>query len=267
MRRLALTLATLAASTALANLPPPPREVECHHDTDCTLTQWEGCCGTCCPIDAYSVSKAELERRKNVCAAVDCAARRCTSKAMCRRADNGAGEVAVCRLGRCAKMEREDRAAACDSDAECVVSTFACCPGCCGTQPRAMTRAQLKRAEDVCATKRCAPRPNCGAVRQCKQDSDCRIYYPGPGPNASCHHSPCGCCPGTEAVALPMSAPVPQTPAPAPQQGPTYGLSTGDTAGPAPRQGVNCEPCPSRRPARPACEAGRCVVRPMVHRR
>lgn len=60
--------------------------------------------------------------------------------------------------------------ASCTSDAECVITTFECCPDCCGRAPRPIHVKDLDMAKRVCAVATCAAPGNCAAVR-CKSDA------------------------------------------------------------------------------------------------
>lgn len=186
------------------------------------------------------------------------------------------------------------REAACAADRDCVLTTFdGCCGSCCPGQVRAMSSPDLKRQQDRCAVIDCA-RPSCpdvkcaapeptsafravcrqgacqaervNTVADCRADADCAIAYPSP----VCRNpGPCGCCPGTEPVAVtaasldgppsrePRSAPAP---APANKGEVKFGLSEGGRDGPAP---PNCSPCPGPRPATARCSVGKCMVAPV----
>lgn len=84
---------------------------------------------------------------------------------------------------------------ACGSDAECVISTHACCPDCCGVAPYAIHVKDLALAARVCAVASCAA-PDCAAVR-CKSPDPVRRL------RAVCERARC------TAVAAPAPAPTP----------------------------------------------------------
>ena len=53
-------------------------------------------------------------------------------------------------------------AAACRSDADCVISDFqGCCPGCCSRPPEAVSKVELERQQRRCALVDCALRGDC----------------------------------------------------------------------------------------------------------
>lgn len=199
-------------------------------------------------------------------------------------------------LGHAALAQDIATTPVCASAADCVITTFSgCCGGCCPSV-RAMARRELAAEERKCASVRCAekmcaamvceeqPRPEtleaeCRAGRcvavpkqpaaspplraECREDRECVVSYPGPGPNDACQTSPCGCCSGTEPRAVPAAkaesrqrqSPQP-SPAPADGRPKKFGLSQGDSAQPAPA----CAPCPAPRPARAVCAQGRCAL-------
>lgn len=186
--------------------------------------------------------------------------------------------------------------AACESNADCVMTTFAgCCGSCCPRTPYAISRTQLDQNQRRCAAVDCAA-PNCAAVRcaaapdisefravcsagqcvaqrvqaaVCRTDADCRVVQAPPPPGAACHSSPCGCCPTNQAVSadavVPLQQPTRQQPpgAPPAEGKPNFGLTTGDTAN-RPRPQPACSPCPPPLPARAACVGGQCTLQPAV---
>jgi hypothetical protein len=187
----------------------------------------------------------------------------------------------------------------CTAASDCVITDFSgCCGGCC-PQARAMSKAELEQQqkrcavidceapmcaavvceagpsaaslEAACSNGRCVALPKSRAVAppaaECTSDRQCTVDYPQPGPSAGCRSSPCGCCPGTEPVAVPVERaertererrPRPARPAQSPPEQPKkFGLSEGKADAPAPPA---CSPCPGPRPARAVCRANRCVL-------
>ncbi len=49
--------------------------------------------------------------------------------------------------------------AACTTDSQCIISTTACCPGCCGGGPYATSIDAEKKMQDRCARVRCRIEP------------------------------------------------------------------------------------------------------------
>lgn len=170
----------------------------------------------------------------------------------------------------------------CDTDADCVVLGPPCCPTCCPQPPQAASRAEAERVRERCARIECGPpdcsqtvcaaiamapvRAACRAARcvtvpiaeaaDCRQDRDCAVATVAAPPGASCHQSPCGCCPGYTAVPVQRAEPPVAQPAPkpAPQPGkPPFGLTTGGAPPP------QCSPCPSA-PSAAVCRTGRCEL-------
>ena len=170
----------------------------------------------------------------------------------------------------------------CLADGDCVLSTFqGCCGSCCAVTPHAVPRsveegrvcASVDCKQPDCSAVRCAAAPDptqfvaaCRASRcvavtkaqaapQCRTNSDCRVVTMGPPAGASCHRSPCGCCPVTQAI--PADGVVPLQKKPAPAGKPDFGLSTG---GAPPPQAPNCSPCPIPAGGTALCQSGRCVL-------
>ncbi len=121
---------------------------QCRADAECTLTRWEGCCGSCCP-SLQVMSNAELERARARCAVVDCARPNCAAVRCAMRPDPPNAR-AVCRSGQCV-MESGVARSECNADADCMLtwppadpgascrqSPCGCCPG---TTPVAVPRA------------------------------------------------------------------------------------------------------------------------------
>ncbi|MFT3838302.1 MAG: hypothetical protein QM723_15065 [Myxococcaceae bacterium] len=108
---------------------------ECHSDTDCTMSSFAGCCGTCCP-EAPHVTSVEKEKMETMrCGVVDCAALACP-KTPCPQVKRPAVRPA-CRAGVC--VAEPLGAAECRADGDCELSTpedaacrsspCGCCPG------------------------------------------------------------------------------------------------------------------------------------------
>jgi len=254
-------------------------EGDCRRDSDCTMSSFAGCCGSCCPAPSEAVSVKTLEAQRHRCAAVDCARPRCEA-VKCAPLDpaDEAEKRAVCRGGQCVTQAPPPPAPEpdCRVDSDCAMTTFACCGGCCPAPSRAVGVKQLKREQDVCAITSCAAR-NCAAVKclqrdespeqiavcragvciaetaraECRADGDCELV---PAPTG-------GCC-SAQWQARPLERPHLMDDAPPPARGaakqddPRFGLSAGSSGG-------GCGACPALPPARAACRAARCVVQPM----
>jgi len=292
MRALA---ALLVASAALADVaphprPPPRPPAECSLDADCAISTFPGCCGSCCPTEPYAESNAQLSAAMKRCAIVDCARPQCDA-VRCAAASPPSQWRAVCVAGQCQRVAASADPEACGGDADCVVTEFRCCPGCCEGGPRAITQAKLAQEERLCAVEECA-RPDCGrreckphppasAFRAqcqqsrcvlvaaqpppppppssvCRRDADCTVIYTGGRHDAACRGSPCGCCPGTTPTAVSIeqagATPLTKSPGGGPPT-PPFGLSQG--------QRPNCSPCPTPPPARAVCAAGQCALAPI----
>ncbi len=182
--------------------PPPPRS-QCAADSDCVLSTWEGCCGTCCASAPHAVLRGTDEVRR--CANLDCAMLDCAA-VRCAKPPEPGEFVAVCREGQCLAVRKV------------------------------------------------------AAPAECRVDTDCSVVTGAPPQSASCHRSPCGCCPVTQAIpadgAVPLQKRAPQTPN-KPRGKPDFGLSTG---GPPPPPPPNCSPCPSPSGGYALCQSGRCVL-------
>jgi hypothetical protein len=180
--------------------------------------------------------------------------------------------------------------AECQSDNECVLSTFSdCCGSCCQADPHAVRKgvneaakcavidcmqpncaavkcAQPRPTTDfvaACESGRCVARPKNAPAPQCRSDNECVVIEKSPPGRCE----PCGCCPNNVAVpaheAVKLGRRDEPEPPPPPGQKPSvpFGLSTGSKTppGPPPPQ-PNCSPCPSPGPASAACRGGRCVL-------
>ncbi|MBL8920429.1 MAG: hypothetical protein JNJ54_16315 [Myxococcaceae bacterium] len=285
MTRCAL-LTLLGATLAFADLPSP-RPPGCRVDGDCVMSDFQGCCGDCCPAPPSAWLRSELERQQRRCAIVDCAAPVCSTP--CAPAPQQE-LVAVCEAGRCVARPPARNADPdfCAADGDCISTTFAgCCGACCPVPPTAVTRRRAELQQQQCAAVRCrrpacegiacaqvvpAPiRPVCRANRcvaeptnlvpvpppaQCRADADCGVDL-NPPPGSACWSSPCGCCPSPRAVPVEQVRPPPVRRT-SEGKGAPFGLSQG-TTGAAP----SCGPCPApTTPLGARCWSGRCALVP-----
>lgn len=185
-------------------------------------------------------------------------------------------------------------AAQCSADSDCLVTMSGGCCGSCCPHPVAASKSEHQAERARCSISSCVPphcerfdcaRPRpmewyvavCRAHRcvleekeraaaappppECRADSDCIVVYPGPGPDAACRTSPCGCCPGTEpaaaaAMRLEPDQREPQPTEPKPQPPPEKFVPAAKPEMPPPA----CSPCMGPAPARAACREGRCVL-------
>jgi hypothetical protein len=183
--------------------------------------------------------------------------------------------------------------AECTRDSDCTMEPLTgCCGECCPSRPAAHSKKAVEARNHKCATVDCA-RPHCTDIAcepvtespsdfeavcrgsrcvavhivkaECNKDSECRVDYDDE--NAACHSSPCGCCPGTNPIAVPVSKPLkrrPATPPPRPltkKDGdkPQFGLTPGNSgSGSAPPP--QCSPCPSPPPEHAICSEHHCVL-------
>lgn len=286
--------ALLVASAALADVAPRPRPpAACTADSDCSISTFPGCCGSCCPVEPYAASNAQLSATRKRCAIIDCTMKGCEPLDRCAAVSSPSQWRAVCRSGQCERVAASADLEACSSDGDCVVTEVRCCPGCCEGGPRALTRAKLAREQSVCAELECS-KPDCGnrlckghpaasafrarcqegrcelAAAQppppppssaCRRDADCAVIYTGGRHDAACRNSPCGCCPGTTPVAVSVeqagATPLTSSPGGGPAaEAPPFGLNQGKRP-PAP----NCSPCPGPPPTRAVCAGGQCALR------
>lgn len=209
-----LLAVSLLADVAPRPLPSPP-PAQCRGNTDCVLSTFEGCCGSCCPRAPHAIPKGSNETSR--CAVIDCAMIRCEEK-RCAAAPQVSDFEAVCQSGQCIAMPR--------------------------------------------------------TAVECRVDAECQVATVSPPAGAACHQSPCGCCPVNVAVSVERPQPAPWTPRrpappqtspaqPAPESKPTFGLSTGGGASPAPDR-PQCSPCPAPAPMRAVCRENRCVSAPLI---
>lgn len=126
MFRAALACVLLSSSAALADigpLPPARPPPECRADSECVITTFEGCCGSCCPRAPYAVSASGLKAAQQRCAAVRCKAPSCDDVACAMVVPEPASSFrAVCQAGRCV-ARRVSEVAECRSSADCTVVT------------------------------------------------------------------------------------------------------------------------------------------------
>lgn len=295
MRALLLVVAFLLPLPGRADVPPrKPMPEQCRADGDCVMSAFDGCCGACCPSAPRAWLRAELARREDQCAVVDCE-RPGPCGGPCAPIDE-APQVAACVLGRCVAQRAPPPPDPdfCSSDSECVASTFAgCCGTCCPVQPVAVSRRRDALQRQQCAAVRCA-RPDCSRIAcaqvmpspivpvcrgnrcvadrpqlvpppppppaQCRADEDCGVDL-NPPPGSACWSSACGCCPSPRAVPVEQVRPPPVRRSPSTGQGTSFGLSQGST-----QASPTCGPCPATAPQQAACAGGRCVLRGAVLR-
>src|SRR5437762_1797787 len=103
---------------ALLVLALEPLPVQCHTDSECMITDFE-CCGSCCRIGAYAVSRQEHDAARARCTRSDCRAYECPVQ-KCEPVLRVDEVVAVCRAGACQPVKR-----GCTADDDCVVTNWA----------------------------------------------------------------------------------------------------------------------------------------------
>lgn len=139
MIRLAVVVFVVAAPV-LADIAPARLPPECSADSQCVITTFDGCCGSCCPRAPYAMSAARLQAAQGRCAAVKCARPSCEEQVCAAVVPEPASNFrAVCEAGRCvAKLV----AAECRNDSDCTVAQvsppagaacYAAPCGCCPT--------------------------------------------------------------------------------------------------------------------------------------
>ncbi len=268
----------LAVCALLAQTPSPPssRVAACGNDDDCVISAQANCC-ECCPSLPTAMPKQAFAERR--CDLKQCPS--CTT-VRCEPAPDADSFKAVCRAGTCRAepvTEPKRPSPQCRLDSDCLVTSFSCCERCCALPLEAMTPAQLesKRAEcgqTNCAMIKCAPehcpkvssqqsRAVCRSNRcelvvaptpvECETDAQCIVDYPT-SHIGGC--GVCGCCPGTEPVAAPVSRV-----APSPFGLSQPGAKKSSRPQPAPPVSPNCSPCPNRKPATARCRAHRCTLK------
>jgi hypothetical protein len=176
-------------------------------------------------------------------------------------------------------------AAECNRDSDCTIADVQdCCVHCCPGEPQAISIKELARHVNQCAGMDCSASPcegkcpqtasvsdfeavcranRCARVTkvkpECAKDTDCRVDYPPIDEHAACRSSPCGCCPNTSPIAVPVSQARKVGPAPAPRpltkkDDPKFGLNPGSVRPP------QCSPCPAQEPAKAICSERHCVL-------
>ncbi len=274
-------------------MPPPRSNDACVSDNDCVLAPPRQCCGGCCPQEVQAMSRAEVQRQRDICARADCAVPACTP--FCPPVEPADHFVAQCRNHQCVRMPKprpptyDDKS--CQVSDECTTTTWTCCDrGCCGrnTEEYAVNKRALAQLQRSCNHAMC-PRLDCAAAgacaepplrmpstaacvnerctlvpvnhptpppphAECRQNSECRIVYP----QAVCTEG-CGCCSSSTPVAVPVGRSIDR-------DEPTGG-SKKRAAGEAefglhPGHVTSCPPCPPPRPATAVCQMGACVVAP-----
>ena len=130
-----LTLVTLSLLADVAPRRPPPSQ--CRADTDCVLSTFQGCCGSCCKGPPHAVPRRTKEN--DHCAMVDCEMPDCAA-VRCAAPVDPASFAAVCRSGQCVATQKVDSPAECRADGECRVVTTpspgaACLQSPCGCCP------------------------------------------------------------------------------------------------------------------------------------
>ncbi|MBL8910512.1 MAG: hypothetical protein JNM17_07385 [Archangium sp.] len=185
-----VTTLTLLVLADIAPIGPAKIKVrppdECSRDTDCELSTFEGCCGTCCPGPPHAKRKGLDEARR--CAAVDCAMPDCAA-VRCMRAPDKSAYVAVCRVGQCVAVSKSEIPTApppgpvCRADNECRVVLSTPAPGqCCGTP--------MAQSIDAPIPLQRRPGPT-----QPKQDGDKPVFGLTPGNSSGTGSAQCGPCP------------------------------------------------------------------------
>lgn len=292
MTRLLLFVVALQAFAAFADVPLPPRPPGCRADADCVMSDFQGCCGRCCPEPPRAWLRSELQQQERRCAVIDCARPPCGVP--CAEPEEVRPMVAVCEAGQCVARSPTRNADPdfCASDSDCVSSTFqGCCGGCCPAQPVAVSRRRAELQRQQCMAVRCrgpdcsniacaqvipSPiRPVCRANRcvadapifvpppppppppaQCRADADCGVDL-NPPPGSACWSSPCGCCPTPRAVPVEQVRPPPVRRTPE-GKGSPFGLTQGNSA-----NAPTCVACPApSTPLGSRCSSGRCVLVP-----
>jgi hypothetical protein len=277
-----------------------PRFGECTSDSECTAVQSTSCCGECCPEPSV-ISVKEAKEARSRCAKKDCKKPDCSAVKCAPRQDLGT-IVPTCESGQCVAKyiapmaprpaPRPVSDVECVRDSDCTMQPLvSCCGQCCPSPPAAHSKKAVEERNHHCAIVDCAA-PHCTDIAcepvtespsdfeavcrasrcvavhipkaECNKDSDCRVDYPAIEENAACRSSPCGCCPSTNPVAVPVTTPQKHRPPPAPPprpltkkdgKGVQFGLSPGET--PPPPQ---CSPCPAQEPAHAICSEHHCVL-------
>ena len=121
-----LALVTLSLMADVAPGPqlrrPPPPPVNCSADSDCVLSTFNGCCGSCCGGDPHAVPRNVNESAR--CAVIDCAMPDC-SAVKCRQPRPASEFVAACRASHCVAIPKSEEPAQCRINADCAVVTAA----------------------------------------------------------------------------------------------------------------------------------------------
>lgn len=119
-----LALLTLSLLADIAPGPPlkqPPRSSECTADTDCVVSTYQGCCGSCCVGLPHGVRRGVDEAR--ACGEVDCASQNCAA-VRCAAPPDLAQFVPACRGGRCVAVPLPEAPAQCRVNEDCTVVTM-----------------------------------------------------------------------------------------------------------------------------------------------
>ncbi|MFT3710457.1 MAG: hypothetical protein QM817_22770 [Archangium sp.] len=105
---------------------------QCSADSDCELSTFQGCCGSCCPAPPHAIRKGSNEGAR--CAVIDCALPNCDAVRCMRAPEPVSSYLAICRVGQCvAVMKPIKQTAVCRVDDECRVVQLPPSPGqCCG---------------------------------------------------------------------------------------------------------------------------------------
>lgn len=132
----ALGMSALAFADIAPRRPPAPPPPECRADAECTITTFDGCCGSCCPRQPYAMNRQRLDALEASCAVKKCARPDCSDVACAMVVPEPASSFrAVCEAGRCV-ARRVSEVAECRRDADCTVVSGLPPPGsACHAQP------------------------------------------------------------------------------------------------------------------------------------
>lgn len=212
---------------------PPPRQ--CEVDADCFLAT--PCCASRCCEAPVPMGRAEAEALAQTCAKVRCRGLRCSD----RRCPVSRPVEARCQDNRCIAAPAVD-VDQCTTDGDCVAIAASCCPTCCATPQKVVSRRRAALEHQVCAATAC-PTLSCGV---------CTMMMPEPV-NPVCRAQRCV----AEATPQPecttdadcaLGDVTPCSPHSCSDKKPPFGLSTGSST-------PSCVPCPTV----PVCRAGRCL--------
>ncbi|MBL8950046.1 MAG: hypothetical protein JNK82_04675 [Myxococcaceae bacterium] len=102
------------------NLDIAPREpTGCSTDSDCVITTFEGCCGSCCPPAPVALPRLIDEARRRRCAVVECTAKACPD-VVCTKQEPVTAFRAVCERRQCVAV-KTTAAPVCRAASDCRV--------------------------------------------------------------------------------------------------------------------------------------------------